>query len=376
MNPPVKTISRIIINKHMKRLLVLGLFISLAAPSFGQTCAQTLRLARATYEQGRLHEIEKQLEGCLKSPENGGFSKEEKQLRVDAYKILCLSYIYLEEPQKADEAMLNLKRTDPYYRPNPEVDPAEFVALYNSFREEPIYRYGFKLGGNFSRPNVKELITAVELEADSEYKSLFAIQLGFAFDYPIKLFKQKSWTLHGDLLYQQNKFEIDQKEFPLNPNSGESETQINQFEGTETHNRIALPITLEYKFLEKKYNPYVALGMSVDYLFSSSLVAQKLKTGSVVPEKTEDLEPQREKINLSALAAAGIKLATGPGYIVFEVRYTHGLTNVSSPETALANQFLAFDYGYVDPVYTLSSISFSGSYIFNKHNPKKLIRTK
>lgn len=358
----------------MKRFLFFCLLILAAAPSFGQTCAQTLRLARATYEQGRLHEIESQLKSCL---EDGGFSKGEKQLRVEAYKILCLSFIYLEEPQKADEAMLNLKRTDPYYRPNPEVDPAEFVALYNSFREEPIYRYGFKVGGNFSRPNVKELITAVELANDSEFKALFALQLGFSFDLPITLLKQDRWTLHGELLYLQNRFEIDQKEPPFNPNENGDENTPNAFEGLETQNRIALPVTLEYKLIDKeksKYEPYVGLGVSTDYLFSSSLTAQKVKSSSFVPAKNEDLNPQREKLNLSALATAGVKIPSGPGYLVFEVRYAHGLTNISSPETALANQFLALDYGYVDPIYNLSSVSFAASFVFNKFNPKKLRR--
>lgn len=355
----------------MKRLLFFGFCIVLAAPSFGQTCAQTLRLARATYEQGRLHEIEKQLENCLK--EVGGFSKEEKQLRVDALKILCLSYIYLEEPQKADDAMLRLKKADPYYRPNPEVDPAEFVALYKSFREEPIYRIGARLGVNFSRPNVTELISPIELSSDSEYKQQVGIQFGAAFGLPLTLFKQQRWTLHGELLYQQNKFEIDMKE-----NRGsDQQPLINSFTGIETQTRISLPVTLEYEIAEKKYNPYVALGVSTDYLLNSEITGDRTRENQAgVSEKTEDLKPQREKINISALAAAGVKLPIGPGFLVFEVRYAYGLTNVSSPETAYANQSLALDYGYADSVFKLSSLSIAGSFIFNKHNPKKLTHKK
>jgi hypothetical protein len=361
----------------MKRFLFFCLLIAVAVPSFGQTCAQTLRLARATYEQGRLHEIESQLKDCLER----GFTKAEKQLKVEAYKILCLSYIYLEEPQKADQAMLNLKRTDPYYRPNKQVDPAEFVALYNSFREDPIYRLGFKVGGIFSRPNVQELITAVELGTDSEYKPMFSpLQIGGSFDLPLKLFNQNRWTLHAELLYQQNKFEIDQKEASFNPNEDpDNPTPPNEFEGIETHNRVVLPVLLEYKLFHRenqKLEPYIALGVSTDYLIGSSLTAQKVKSTSFVPEKNEDLNPQREKLNLSGLVAAGVKLPTGPGYLVIEVRYAHGLTNVSSPETALNNQFLALDYGYVDPIYNLSSLSVSGSFVFNKFNPKKLARKR
>src|SRR6187549_1035341 len=95
----------------MKRLIPLIFLVLISLEGYSQlvSCSQTLRLARSTYEQGRLHEIPALLAKCLA----GGFSQQEK---VEAYKLLCLSYIYLEEPQKADEAMLNLLRTDHYFK--------------------------------------------------------------------------------------------------------------------------------------------------------------------------------------------------------------------------------------------------------------------
>lgn len=362
----------------MKKLLLFGVLIFCSGQLFGQTNAQALRLARATYEQGRLHDIKGQLDNALKSPEQGGFKKEEKQLRVEALKILCLSYIYLEEPQKADETMLRLKKADPYYRPNPEVDPAEFVALYNSFREEPIFRIGPRLGINFSRPNVVERITVIELAPDSEFKNAVSFYFGGSFGLPLNLFKQqKKWTLHADLLYQQYKFEIDQKE-DRGPNPNDpSKRLMNSFSGFETQHWISLPVLLEYTLLDKKYHPYVSLGVGTDYLLTSNITGERTRAEQAgVSEKTEDFKPQRENLNLSILGAAGIKLPLGPGNLVFEVRYAHGLTNVSSPETAFANQSFALDYGYSDSVYKLSSLNLSGSFIFNKFNPKKLNRKK
>nr|HPH47312.1 hypothetical protein [Chryseolinea sp.] len=68
----------------MKRLLPALVFLFLSATSFAQLTsgAQTLRLARATYEQGRLHEIPSILEGFLPK-----FNRQEK---VEAYKLLTL----------------------------------------------------------------------------------------------------------------------------------------------------------------------------------------------------------------------------------------------------------------------------------------------
>ena len=120
----------------MKRLYLSAFIILLLSQgSYAQltTCAQTLRLANSTYEQGRLHELPDLLAKCLEN----GFDKQEK---VQAYKLLALTYIYLEEPEKADEMMLKILQTDNYFTINKDIDPAEFIALYNTFRTKPVYR--------------------------------------------------------------------------------------------------------------------------------------------------------------------------------------------------------------------------------------------
>jgi hypothetical protein len=332
----------------------------------GPTCAQTLRLARATYEQGRLREIEAQLKSCLE----GGFTKDEKQMKVEGYKILCLSYIYLEEPEKADEAMLNLLRTDPYFQINPAIDPAEFVALYRTFRNWPIYRIGAKLGVNASRPNVSETIAAVTLGDGSGYKYLIGFQFGASADLPL-YFLSKKLTLHGDIMYQQKRFEI-----TLNVDRGEGkdgEPLSNSFTGIESQSWLSLPLTIEYELFNKKYHPYLALGASIDYLVSTTITSEREREGqSSIVEKS--FSPEREKINVNAIAAAGVKLPLSSGFLVFEVRYFYGLTNITTPETAFANAAYTLEYGYADSIYKINSLAVTGSYVINIFNPKKLKR--
>lgn len=355
----------------MKRLLPLTLLLAVVGLGYvhAQDCAQTLRLARATYEQGRLREIEGQLKTCLE----GGFKKTEKQLKVEAYKLLTLSYIYLEEPEKADQAMLNLKLTDPYYEPNPAVDPAEFVALYNSFRKDPIYRIGAKLGVNACRPNVSKLNTAVELSGDSELKSLFAIQIAAAFDLPIS----DRLTFHSEIAYQQHRFEIDQK-VNRGTDPDTQEPLLNEFEGIETQNWLSVPISAEYNFLNldsklhERLRPYVSLGIEGGYLLPTpSITALRNRAGeSSIPESGVDVD--REKIRISALVGAGIKSKIASGLLVVEIRYMHGLTNVSSEETAFSNQRMVWEYGYADPIFKISSLAITASYVQDIFKPKKL----
>jgi hypothetical protein len=358
----------------MRRLYFFCLLIFISSKSFSQTatCAQTLRLARATYEQGRLHEIESQLKDCLAT----GFTKDQKALKTEGYKILCLSYIYLEEAEKADDAMLNLKRTDPYFTPNPQVDPAEFVALYNTFRKEPIYRIGAKLGGNFSRPNVKESISAVELGPDSEFKPSFGLQFGAAADFPIS----EKITIHTELLYLQHRYEIDEKVVTgIDIDTGEPLT--NEFTGIEKQTWLSLPATVEYAYLNtesklhKKLRPYVAAGVVVEYLLGSEIAAERPREGkSSIPESGVAVD--REKLNLSAVVSTGIKVRVASGLIVADVRYVYGFTTVSSNETAFNNQKLLWEYGYADPVFKMDSFGVNVSYVQDIFNPKKLKHKK
>lgn len=348
----------------MKKVLFIGLLILGVSESWAQqsSCAQTLRLATSTYEQGRLHELEGILANCLQNTETG-FTKEE---RVAAYKLLTQAYIYLEEPVKADDAMLKLLQTDHYFEVNKDVDPAEFVALYNTFRTKEIYRVGAKLGVNATQPNVVNTITAVELGADSEYKYGIAILFGGTVDVPMN----DKLTLHGELLYLQRKFELDLKvDRGL---SVDGEPLANEFQGIETQNWLSLPLSMEYRFMDKKFNPFVGAGVSIDYLINAQMKGERIQDDvTSIPETTFDFNMMREKINISAILSAGIKTRVSGGYFIAEVRYIYGITNVNSAETAYANQQATWEQGYADPVFKLSSLAISGSYVVNIFNPKK-----
>ena len=90
-------------------------------------CAQTLRQARTVFDEGRIHEIETLVSSCIEK----GFTDEE---RTEAYRLLILSYIYLDEADKADEAMLALLRVNHHYQVNEQADPTELIVLYETFR--------------------------------------------------------------------------------------------------------------------------------------------------------------------------------------------------------------------------------------------------
>lgn len=358
--------------KQFYYLIITVIFLLAGTYSLAQDCAQALRLARAIYDQGRLQEVETYLRPCF-SEKTGTVQKD---MMVEAYKLMCLSHIYLEEPDKADEDMLNIKKTDPYYRPNEGVDPAEFIALYKTYREEPVFRIGATLGVNFSRPNIEEATTITEVETGSKYVSGIGIQLGAALDKPLKLFGNSAkWTLHSELMiYQLRSFKLTQIEERINPLT--NEIKRNQLNGREQHLSFTAPIMLHYQYKKiKTFSLYAGAGLTPEWLVSRNIAIEKIREDQPsVPEKNYELT--NNTIQLSASLATGIKLPIKPGIVVAEIRYNHGLTRITNQSMAYQNNELAFDHGYADSVFKISSVMFKISYLYEKFIPKKNLQTK
>ena len=323
------------------------------------TCAQTLRLAQSIYEQGRLHELPQLLEGCLRD----GFSDEEK---VNAYKLLTLTYIYLEEPAKADEMMLALLRTDTEFKVNDAVDPAEFAALYKTFRTDPVYRIGGKLGAAISQP------TVISADYANDGTNNSANNLGFAGSISSEIplhGKMKKFTLNPELSFRLLSFKSVNEKGP-NPLADTSLVTP----ATERQSWISLPVSLQYDFYETAlFGYYVSAGFSADYLLSASKAIISNREGnSAVDENSFPILAQRNRFNAGALLSAGFKRKVGKGFLLVELRYKMGLLALSRKSDTYENSVLLFDYKYVDGIYRLNTLSLSAGYVLNRYNPKKL----
>ncbi len=345
--------------KHYLIFLLAAIAALTTNTLYGQSssCTQTLRLAQSIYDQGRLQEVNSIVQGCLQN----GFTKQEK---VEAYKLLTLAYIYQEEPEKADEAMLSVLRTDPYFEINEAADPAEFVALYRTFRTHPIYRAGMKLGVNMTFPNIKENVIAIE-GATVSYSSKIDFQFGAAFEIPLT----NRIVLAPELNFQLKSFYYDlDKDL-----GGDLE---NSTEGPENQTWLSLPILVQYDLVPtSKFNPFVAVGVSTDYLMASSIALSRVAVNAAgSPQRAFAIE--RNELNFSLLLSAGGKYKIGGGILIAEIRYAHGLMEISDRDHAFTNSTLLFDYSYADSVFKINSLSATIGYVFNVFNPKKLNRAK
>lgn len=358
MKQLVKT--SLLTTRNMSKVLPFAVIFTLGTLSaFGQTvCTQTLRQARTVYDEGRIHELPALLESCIKN----GFTDDEK---TEAYRLLVLAYIYLDEPEKADEAMLALLHHNHEFQINAQADPAEFISLYGTFRTKPVFSYGIKGGGNLSLVNV---LSNYGVHDQSNTKGEYIPAPGFMVGGMLEIILKENLTLSGEVVLAG--YNLNYSNSFSNIDSAARFIESQEF--TETQVVLSVPVTVQYQFAKGKLNPYVLLGGSANYLLSASFKGETQTSIENFEGATVDLINQRNKINFSAVAGAGVKIKVGKNHFIAEARFNYGILNQVKEENRLDNQELIFDYGYVDDDFKLNSISISLGYLLPKYSPKKL----
>jgi opacity protein-like surface antigen len=350
----------------MKRLLFCtAILATLLTEGFGQelNCTQKLRTARNVYEQGRLHELPVLLEGCLKS----GFSETEK---IEAYRLLVLTYIYLEEPAKADAAMLSLLETNHFFEINPLVDPVEFINLHKKFRTTPIFSYGFKFGVNTNHVSVlKNYYIWGASKGKGEYKSKFGIQVGFLAEKNLT----DNLIINPEIFYNGNTFLYTNSFVSYSDTVAQNADKV---EFTIKQSHLQLNILIQYKMKDSKLHPYISIGPGIGYLISSS-VAGDVTVGSQVTIPTTETMENYKALSYSVIASAGVKYKVGSFYMTADIRYQRGFGNIVKKENRFKptpeNQQLLYN-GFVHNDLSISQSMVNIGLIVPFFRPKKLIK--
>ncbi len=343
----------------MKKLLILILLTGLAYQGWSQSTspAQTLRLATSTYEQGRLHE----LEGILGKLEN--FTTEQK---VAAYKLLTQAYIYLEEPKKADSTMLELLNTDHYFQINKDIDPAEFVALYKTFRTDPVLAVGLKVGGALTLPSVmSDYYVADASKGTGKYSPGLGFTIGLMAQKEIG--KHKKIVLAPEIMFTTRSI----TETSLLFTNDSTKVTGGSYEAVYKQNWVDLNAIVRYK-LNAKFDPYVGIGPGIS--FSLSEAAQLTTTGltnTSVSGPDVDIKKSFSTTVLSVMGVVGAKLRIGSIYVEAEVRYQQGLTNVIN-NSSRTNIEMAADYAGTFNNFKQSTVSGTLAVVYPIFKPVKL----
>jgi hypothetical protein len=376
-------------------LLLIGITYSdqlMAQGGAEVTCAQRLRLARATYEAGRLHELVGQIlsfgDAQSKKCFDEGFSIQEK---VDALKLLTLAHIYLENPSEADNAMLQLLQTDHFYKPDVTSDPAEYLALYATFRTDPIVSFSGRFGGNLTLPTLLT-VYPVSSEVNSTFKPGFSIQFGLGAEkefFPKSKSKfLNSTELMADAMFVSRSHRMEDEELfqntPTQILNGGTTVRAGLASYKATTTWIDLHIFAKYRLnKESKWDPYVGVGPGLSLLLQSEIdlpLTQRTRADgetltATVTGPVINVKSAYHSLTNSVTALGGVKTKLGAIYLVFEARAQFGLVNLINDETRTIPD-LVNDYGKQLNDYRQSNFMVNIGVTFPYFKPKKLSRKK
>ena len=132
---------------------------------------------------------------------------------------------------------------------------------------------------------------------------------------------------------------------------------------------------VQYYFKPGKFNPYISLGPSLDFLLSANIPgdANKLDMEGLqsIENPTVDRTEDYNRLNFAMALGAGIKLKVGEGFITANLRYNFGFLNNIKGDHHY-NTPTAFDLKLVNNQFKTHVLQLSVGYIINVYSPKKI----
>ncbi len=345
---------------HIGRCLILAISLMLPAGITAQeagSCAEKLQTAQSLFDRGQVEQVAGLLHDCLES----GFNREEA---LTAYKLIIQTYLFEDELEKADSAMLAFLRKNPEYQLS-ETDHSSFVHLFNNFQVKPVVQISLHFGTNLpfasmitNRP-VDGIITKGKYSAPA-FNLYGSIEAKFKLSDKIEL--------NGEAAYSMLKF-TEKKVF-----TGIGFTNYN-----EVQSRIEVPLSATYNIAKfGKLTPYARLGAGPALLLSSIATAEfkaydfngKDRSGTDI-----DRKDARIAMDIFAQAGAGVKFKTRGGYLFAELRGNFGINNQTVrsdlPDAKHSSEELSRYYFFADDDFNLNAMNFTIGYTQIFYKPSK-----
>ncbi len=343
--------------RNLPLLILLALMPVSGISQEAGSCAEKLQTAQNLFDRGQVEQVAGLLHDCLES----GFTREES---LTAYKLIIQTYLFEDELEKADSAMLDFLRRNPEYQLS-ETDHSSFVHLFNNFQVKPVVQISVHIGSNlpFTTFVVNKPVSGIP--TPGEYSA-------------------PAFNLYGAV---EAKFKLSEK-IELNLETGYSQlTFINKkvFEelGTatykETQSRIEVPVSATYNIAKwGKFTPYARLGAGPAILLSSVATTEFVEifpNGQDYTGSDIDRKDSRYSLDIFAQAGAGMKFKTRGGYMFAEVRGNFGMLNQVKrsdlPDYNHTSDELKTYYKYEEDDFNLNALNFSIGYTQIFYKPSK-----
>ena len=345
----------------VKKILILSsIFFTVTAfrgISQSEECIFQLQEAERLYSIGQVENIPQMLESCIAE----GFNKEE---RLQAYKLIILTFLTDDNMHNADSAMLDFLKRYPEYEITP-ADPAEFVYLKNSYKTTPTFSLGVVGGTNLSFPYSIEQFGVHNLGSGSgEFK---ISSPGFQAGASVIKYLSPRFDLNLEILYQQSVYSYSlvpqQQTSIFNPNY--------EVEIIETMSLLSFPFSFTVDLTRGKWRPFLRAGIVGTYNLGSTIDPKRYYSDGSLDEvsgqniATSELN-NRTEVNFYGQAGAGLKFDyQGKGYFLFDVRFLAGFTKIVNVENRLdPHSDLIFRYKYTDDDLYINTLFISLGWIY------------
>lgn len=322
-----------------------------------EECVFTLQRAQRQYQAGQLDTIPGMLKPCIES----GFTRAERET---AYKLVIQSYLYNDEPDLAEQMMIEFLKKYPEYELTP-ADPAEFVYLYKSYKTVPAFSIGALVGGVLTFPYSVEPFGVYSLNNTSAHYT--SSSPGFHVGLSISRYLVQGVDLNLGLMYHNYKYKLEVTSFDFAKTSY-----------TENMTAFAFPLSLTYDFGHHKIKPYLRAGIMTTYYLNSSKDSHRDYTdNSNEPVTGEAIQTKdynsRTKVNVYGIAGAGLKYKiSNAGFFLLDMRYVPGFTHIINMENNLGpHSEDIWRYYVTDSDILFNHFTFSVGWIYPVYASKK-----
>ena len=344
----------------VRRFLALIIFFSFSQFAIAQEdCVELLTNARNELNAGHVEHIPEMLGDCIK-----GYTPERK---VEAYRILTIVYLYLDDPINAEASFMALLHVDPEFRVT-ETDPIELEYLSKQYITNPIVSFSARAGASLSIVNV---LNSNRVDRDSNTPPKYKLGVGYVAQGAVDLHFNKIVALNAAIEISSRNYKKEGKLFPGNPEEQELEQIRNN-----TH--LSLPIVLSFTYPGELNSPYIYGGYSPSYTINSK--AQNIRRQ--IRQLITNEGPTVKKIHSTArfshslIFGIGLKRRIKYSYVLVDLRYRLGMTNMNNQNNHFdfSNKDVKEDmFTYLNPDddYTWSGIELTVGYVWPKYKPRK-----
>ncbi len=316
-------------------------------------CESTLTRAQEEFDAGRFESVPEILKGCLERNQN-------REWEQRAYLLLAQTYLLLENSEMADASYLKVLKANPEYVTDENRDPIDLVYLSKRFTATPVFSFYGKIGLNASFTSV---INDVKISPQGNVTEEYSTGAGWQGGVGIQFHYNENLGLSGELNYSFSSF--------VHRTKGLFQEGNYSLAFTDRQTWLSLPILVRYTWPGMRLEPFAYGGASINLLVRDRA---DIVINSNLESPVIDYLDMRNKLHRSLVVGGGLRYKWGLRYLFGEVRYAHGLTNITKPETRY--NIINESWPYVDDDFRLNNLFVNVGYIHPLYKARKLKRAK